>query len=106
MKHVKLACLIGLAALVFVVTGCASNCPVGRFYTDVKLPVDAEYSQSRATKVGTAECISILSLYTKGDASIQRAMENGNITKVHHVDWDAKNIFGVYGVYKIIVYGE
>jgi len=33
-------------------------------------------------------------------------MENGNISKIHHVDWDVENILGVYGVYTVTVYGE
>ncbi|SRR6056297_1530769 len=106
MKHVKLICFIGLIALIPMVMGCATSYPVGSLYTKVKLPIDAEGNMSSASKVGTAECTSVLSLVATGDASIQTAMENGNITKIHHVDWDVENILGIYGVYKVTVYGE
>jgi hypothetical protein len=33
-------------------------------------------------------------------------MKNGGITKVNHADWEAKNIFGIIGNYKLTVYGE
>jgi hypothetical protein len=33
-------------------------------------------------------------------------MENGGITKVHHIDQQITNILGVVATYKIIVYGE
>jgi len=33
-------------------------------------------------------------------------MKNGNITKISHVDWEAKNILGIIGNYKVTVYGE
>ena len=51
-------------------------------------------------------CTSILSMVATGDASIEAAMKNGGITKVHHVDWQAKNILGIYGEFKTTVYGE
>lgn len=106
MKQLKLICFIGLIALIPMVMACATNFPHGALYTEVKLPMDGEYAMSKATKVGTAECKSILSLVATGDASIQAAMENGNISKVHYVDWDVENILGIYGVYTVTVYGE
>ncbi|MBS3758205.1 MAG: TRL-like family protein [Desulfobacterales bacterium] len=106
MKQLKLICFIGLIALIPMMVGCATSVPIGGIYTKVKLPVDGEYAMSEATKVGTAECTSILNMVATGDASIQAAMENGNISKIHHVDWDVENILGVYGVYTVTVYGE
>lgn len=91
-------------AMAFLV-GCASICPIGMAYTEVKLPCEAT-SAAKAFKVGTSECISVLGLVAIGDASIEKAMKNGGITKIHHVDWDAKNILGIYGMYKTTVYGE
>ena len=101
--------LIGVAVLCAAavwLTGCASSMPMGAFYTELKLPLGATEAQAKTLKVGTSECQSILGLVATGDASIDAAMKNGGITKVHHVDWDAKNILGIIGNYKCTVYGE
>jgi hypothetical protein len=59
-----------------------------------------------SSKTGEAQCISVLGLVAVGDCSIDTAKKNGGITKVNTVDWDAKNILGIYGTYKVIVSGE
>jgi len=41
-----------------------------------------------------------------GDACIEVVKKSGCIIKVHHVDWDVKNILGLIGEYKCTVYGE
>jgi hypothetical protein len=98
-------CLILCAALVALV-GCATVYPVGVAYTEVKVPVTATGVVVDSPKVGTAECMSVLSLVALGDASIEAAMKQGGIKKVSHVDWDAKNILGIIGKYKVTVYGD
>ena len=97
--------LLGLC-LVVLVAGCATSIPLGSFYTDLKLPVAATPNASKAPKVGTAECVSYLSLIATGDVSLQTAMRNGGITKIHYVDWEVENILGIIGKYKLTVYGE
>jgi hypothetical protein len=74
--------------------------------TGVKLPVIAMANGGQATKVGTSTCTSVLTLFAWGDASIDAAMKNRGITKVHHVDWDVSNVLGIIGTYKVTVYGE
>ena len=59
-----------------------------------------------SSKKGIAYCESFLGLITTGDASIQAAADNGGITKISHVDWDVRNILGLYGKYTVTVYGE
>ena len=73
-------------------------------YSDYEGPLAAT-SNPGWSKVGTAEVTSVLGLGS-GDASIKAAMENGKITKIHHVDYKSKNVLGVYSTFKIIVYGE
>ena len=41
-----------------------------------------------------------------GDASIQAAAREAGITRIHHVDYQAKSYVGVYTIYTIIVYGD
>lgn len=89
-----------------LLTGCATSYPVGSFYTELKLPVAVTGNDVKGMKTGTATCKSILSLLATGDCSIEAAMKNGGITKVHHVDWEVENILGIIGNYKLTVYGE
>lgn len=56
-------------------------------------------------KKGTATASGII-CFTEGDASIKKAMENGGIKKIHHVDYEVKNIFGIVGSTTTIVWGE
>ena len=44
--------------------------------------------------------------FTSGDASIGAAMRNGGISKVHHVDYNVKNILYLYNETTTTVYGE
>ena len=102
MKQSLLISALGVGLL----TGCANSIPIGSLYTKVKLPVSATANSQAATKKGTSQCTSILGLFATGDASIEAAKQNGGITKVTHVDYDADNILGVYGKYTTTVYGE
>lgn len=99
--------LTGIAILATaVLTGCASTTPVGSLYTQVKLPVAATGAKAASTKVGKAECKSILNWVATGDASIDTAAKNAGITVIHHVDWEAESILGIVSTYRCIVYGE
>lgn len=88
-------------------TGCAmAMSPVtGFIYTDVDAPF-AVNSDAASTKTGMAKCTSILGWVAQGDASISAAAKAGGITKIHHVDYKAKSIIGVYAEFTTVVYGE
>jgi hypothetical protein len=102
----KIWCIAILFAGAFLLTSCATSMPVGTVFTQVKLPVIATGADtSKPLKVGTAQCQSVLSLIAIGDASIEAAKQNGKIKKVTHVDWEAENILGIIGTYKVTVYG-
>ena len=102
--------ILGMIAIVFFamffLVGCATLYPVGSAYTNIKLPVDSTSNMSNSPKVGISKCNSYLGLIAIGDASIDKAMKNGGINKIHYVDWEANNILGIFGTYKVIVYGE
>jgi hypothetical protein len=102
----KIISALGLFTCAGLLAGCATAYPVGSLYTEVRLPVGVTSNNGKATKVGVAECTSLLSLVATGDASIEAAKKQGGITKVYHVDWDARNILGIIGNYKVTVYGE
>jgi hypothetical protein len=111
--------LIGSALLASVVvmfgTGCvgimsgtAGSAAVASLYTQVNGAViaGAPVGQTSGTsKVGTAESTAIICVAT-GDSSVQKAMENGGITKIHHVDCKIMNVLGLYVKYTTVVYGE
>lgn len=91
---------------VVMLMGCATMIPIGGLYTATKLPGIATSNGGTSTKTGEAQCTSVLGLVAFGDCSIATAKKNGGIKKVYSVDWDAKNILGIYGTYKVIVKGE
>lgn len=59
----------------------------------------------RPLKRGEATQTGII-LFSSGDASIEAAMKNGNITKVHHVDYKTTTVLFLYTKQTTIVYGE
>jgi hypothetical protein len=79
-------------------------------YNDLKMPsFDLSVSETAATtaKMGTSSCTSYLWLVSVGDCSTKAAMDNGSITKVHHVDWRMQSyVFHLYEKMTTIVYGE
>lgn len=99
--------LIAVAFAAALLAGCgAVKSPVaGLVYTDVKDGL-AVTGNAGSSKVGTAEVHGILGIVAVGDASIQTAAREAGITRIHHVDYQAKSYLGVYTVYTIIVYGD
>jgi len=100
--------LIAVAALALVATGCVFVGPsnaVSALTLDVSSPGKFIDNSVQPLKKGQATATGVI-LYTEGDASIKAAMENGGITKIHHVDYKVKNILGLVGSTTTIVYGE
>jgi len=104
--------LIAVSLITFLLCGCGGavvTSPLGggMVYTQVKAPTTiCETSDVGLKKVGRSFCISVLGVIVIGDASINAAMKNGNITKIHHVDYSVMNILGCYSRYQTVVYGE
>jgi hypothetical protein len=103
----KLALLIVAVLGVSFLTGCVmTGGPVyAPLMLDMKGPMEVGDGSAGCSKVGVAEASGII-LFASGDASIKAAMENGGITKVHHVDYEVMNILGWYATWKTVVYGE
>lgn len=100
-----------------LITGCATAIypggptPAGSLVTSVKSPAQALAvaldPTAKATKTGVSSSSAILGLFANGDASVEAAMRNGGITKVHHVDHKVNAfLLGIYLENKTIVYGE
>ena len=101
--------LLIVAALAAVGSGCVMVGPTNAasvFTLDVQSPDMSFVDNSvQPLKKGTATSQGII-CFVDGDASLKAAMENGGITKVHHVDYKVKNILGIVGSTTTIVYGE
>jgi hypothetical protein len=89
-----------------LLTGCAlSHGPVMAPITiNMKGPVSAGPAPT-SPKIGRAEAWGIL-VFSTGDASISAAMQNGGITRIHHVDHETQNFLGIWAKYTTIVHGE
>lgn len=97
-----------IATTVIVMSGCATGMqPVsGGLFSDVKGPLAVTSTNVGHSKTGSAKATSILGLIATGDASIAAAMEQGGITKVHHVDYHTSSILRVFAETTVTVYGE
>ena len=93
--------LFAFAFAAMMLAGCVKSPLVGGIYTDVKDGL-AVTGNAGSSKVGTAEAKGYVGVVALGDASIQAA----GITRIHHVDYQAKSYVGVYTIYTIIVYGD
>ena len=109
MKRISFILVVLLS--VMLLSGCAAmvKTPIGSgsTYTNVTLGNGAYWQNDvSSNKVGRASCTNILGIVVTGDASIQEAMKNGGIQKIHHTDYRIESILGVYSKLTTIVYGE
>lgn len=102
-------CLVVALLSVGLLSGCAQivMSPVmGGIYTEVKAPLSSAGTAVGSTKVGTAMAKTILGWIATGDASIETAMKNGGIKRIHHVDYSSRSILFFYGEFTTTVYGD
>lgn len=102
-KTYKLLSISALAAASLLFTSCGAP-RVGAVYTDITAPIAA--GASTGSKVGTAKSTTYLGLIAVGDASIQAAKKNGNITTVNSADEQIKSILGIVTTYTTTVRGN
>ncbi|MCD6586658.1 MAG: TRL-like family protein [Desulfobacteraceae bacterium] len=102
---------------IMFMTGCASNLfpggptPAGVIITNVTAPSQylavATDKDAQSIKVGESSATAILGLFAFGDASIDAAMKDGNIRRVHHVDHRVNLIlYGLFLKDTTIVHGD
>jgi len=80
----------------------------GCLYTQVKLPLDSDVSETQlGDKQGRATIKSMLWLFAWGDASTAAAAKDGFITRINHLDREQKIVlFGLYSETTTIAYGD
>lgn len=100
MRLLKITLLVTLSST--LLSGCFINVRGPALATPTKM--DAE----RVERSGEATCYGLFwTGLSWGDCSVDAAMRDGHITKVHHVDSQFTNIlFGIYGHYTTVVHGE
>lgn len=108
MNKIMLGIGLGAAALL---TGCCANygpvigTGIGGI-VDEKNPAIFNIDNSvKPVKCGIAGSKGIV-FYSTGDNSIKAAMDNGGISKIHHVDIENFNVLGIYSRCNTIVWGE
>ena len=93
---------------VSVFTQTQSNA-TGIFYTNATYPVTAtgleikDFSKLKEAQVSTT---TILYLFERGNAGIDKAIQEAGITKISHIDAHEKSIFIFWRKLTIKVYGE
>ncbi len=80
----------------------------GCIYTDIRVPMSSEFRNTKTvTKSGEATTRSIVWLVAWGDAGLQKAATNGQLTTLEYADRAFLNIlFGLYMSNTTIVYGN
>ena len=87
-----------------MLAGCATYMPHGMIYTEGKMGVQA--GSGAADKTGRACMTSILGLVATGDASLEAAKAAGGIKDIVSMNYEVKNILGVWGEYCLVVKGR
>lgn len=95
---------ITIFAFIFILSACSTFGPQGVIYYGRDVALDT-HNDVKPIKTGKACYGSFLSMVLIGDASIAKAKEDGNITKVANVSYHIYNYF-VYERYCTIVQGE
>lgn len=67
---------------------------------------DVQATDPGASKVGRATCRNILGLVAFGDATVQEAAREAGITTIHHVDYEAISVLGLFSSFEVTVYGD
>jgi hypothetical protein len=57
-------------------------------------------------KEGRSTSICILGLVSVGDAGVQSAAEEGEITRIDHIGYEMFNVLGIFMAWNTVVYGE
>jgi hypothetical protein len=108
MSKRSLLLLLVVLLIVTLLYGCAGvRSPVtnGFLVTAVQGPVGITQADTYS-KTGTSSCVAVLGIVSAGNASIEAAIKDGGITKIHHVDHKSFSLLGLFAKFTTIVYGD
>ncbi len=101
----RFVCLAVACLFLLSMTGCAFVTPLpSAVYGDVKGGLSTD-SAVKSKKTGKSCAQSVMMVASWGDASIEKAKEDGKIKKVATVDFETFNVL-VYARYCTVVTGE
>ena len=106
MKKTLVVSAIGAMSLLLSGCLCAPFEPPVGLVSVIKAPLSTEGNWEMGSKSGESSSISILGLVAVGDCSISTAADAGGVSKVNHVDYEYRNVLGIYQKATVIVYGE
>lgn len=106
MNKTLIASTMGAMSLLLSGCLCAPFEPPMGIVSVVKAPLSTEGNWEMGSKHGESSSISILGIAAVGDCSIATAAKTGGVKKVNHVDYEYRNILGIYQKATVIVYGE
>ena len=103
-----------LFAAIFAVVGTSmlSSCAsltgslYGGLYTKVMQPGVLLDNVDAGSKVGTSDAMNILGIIGMGDYGYNEAIQNGNIKRVSHVDFEVFGVLGLFTKITTYVYGN
>ncbi len=110
----RIVMLLGICLVSVYASGCAGFAyapvipPQGIIYTKIEAPISTNFDGATpvAQKSGKATAMSILGLVALGDASVDAAAREGNLSTIHYADYTLLHVFGVYTEFTTVVYGE
>lgn len=96
-----------VATAIAALGGCASvaSPTSGGLFTSVSGPI-ASGTATDASRTGSACAINVLGIVAVGNATIDAAKKNGNITNVASVDHDSLTVLGLFGKFCTVVKGN
>ena len=81
--------------------------PPGLFFTSIQAPIDTDMQSTPiGKKMGTASTVGVLGLFAFGDASVATAAQNGNLSRVEHLDYEYLNVLFLFQQFTVKAYGE
>ena len=106
----KIIILTSFVLLEVLFTSCASP-GYGALITATKSPGNyvvniPQNNEVKLQKEGSGSVVTILWLFSFGDASISSAMKDGKIEKLHHIDNQVTSVLGIVHIYTLNAYGE
>jgi hypothetical protein len=106
-----LSLLLG-SALVLSVSGCGYYYapvmpPTGMAFSSVSGPMDIDAETTKVSpKMGESSSICVLGLFAFGDASVDAASRNGNLSNIEYLDYKYLNVLGFFQSFTTRAYGE
>lgn len=96
-------------SMLFLFAGCGGPYMSGGIYSEYNAPYSWPSDETGlvlGSKTGTSEMMNILGLAATGDASIDKAAQNGGIRRIKTVNYKFYNLLGIVQKTTTIVTGE